>query len=246
MKKYFAYSIILIIFASRLKVCYANNIHFQNNPRSGQSSQKAALSLTQNVEVFIMENSQLQMDFTSVEEEIWKDVVGYVYPYQVSSLGNLKALSKKLYANGKGTRNREYPEKILTPIIGLNGYKKTSFYISKGKNKTVNVHRLVAEAFIPNPDNKPCVNHKNGIKTDNRAVNLEWCTYLENSKHAVLNDLIPFGENSFPSKLTEKQIVEIREKYKPRIYTTYMLGDEYGVSSSLISAIVLRKTWKKV
>ena len=66
-----------------------------------------------------------------------------------------------------------------------NGYVYTSLRVRKGHNKTVYLHRCIAEAFIPNPHNKPCVNHKNGIPSDNRISNLEWCTHSENTRHAV-------------------------------------------------------------
>lgn len=104
---------------------------------------------------------------------------------------------------------------------------------------TYYVHRLVAEKYISNPDNKPCVNHINGIKDDNRVENLEWVTYSENTNHAYDNDLLKLR------KLTFEQITEIRMKYKPFKYTIPTLAKEYGVGKSSIHSILKNKTYKE-
>ena len=120
-----------------------------------------------------------------MEQEIWKDVVGYEGLYQVSNLGNIKSLNRICRQ-----KNRKYCLKEKN--IKLN-YNETGYtYVKLSKNKkqrTLLVHRLVAQAFIPNPENKPTINHKNGKHDCNIVDNLEWATYLENNVHAYKNGL---------------------------------------------------------
>ena len=118
-------------------------------------------------------------------EEIWKPVVGYEGLYQVSSEGRVKSLERKV---PKGYGERTVKERILKLRIGRDGYLKIGLYGSTGKQKWFQVHRLVGEAFIQNPDEKPQINHINEIKTDNRACNLEWCTCKENINHGTHNE----------------------------------------------------------
>lgn len=101
-------------------------------------------------------------------QEIWSDIVGYENMYQISNYGRLKSFKPK--------------EKILSLSPNKNGYIEKQLY-KKGKYKSKKIHRLVAEAFIPNPNNLPEVNHKDGDKTNNCVNNLEWVTTKQNNWH---------------------------------------------------------------
>lgn len=117
-------------------------------------------------------------------KEIWKDVVGYEGLYQVSNLGKIKSLSREYcHGNQYGVRTKKIDEKIMKQQITAFGY--CSVKLSKNKVcKHFQVHRLVAEAFILNPNNYPVVNHKDINKQNNCVDNLEWCTQKYNVLHA--------------------------------------------------------------
>ena len=112
-------------------------------------------------------------------QEIWKSIEGYEGKYEISNLGRVKSLCDK---NG---RKREL---ILKPRVGKQGYLYLNLW-QESEGKAKKIHRLVAEAFCYKPATAECVNHINGVKTDNRAENLEWCTYSYNSKQSYANGL---------------------------------------------------------
>ena len=120
-------------------------------------------------------------------EEIWKDVVGYEGLYQVSNLGRVKSIAHKVRCRGGF---RTLPTKLMSPQTD----KKKNFYYfvrlhKNGVAKSYFVHRLVAVAFIDNPNNLPQINHKDGNKRNNNVNNIEWCTASENSHHAFTTGL---------------------------------------------------------
>ena len=112
-----------------------------------------------------------------MEKEIWKDILGYEGLYKVSNTGKIFSIERH------GTKNR-----ILSSVDNGKGYLRVK--LSKNdKPKSYMLHRIIAEAFIPNLENKKCVNHINGNKKDNRIENLEWCTHSENVNHAIRTGL---------------------------------------------------------
>lgn len=128
-------------------------------------------------------------------KEIWKDIKGYEGLYQISNLGNIKSLERTVYKKvdvlhkkGKSFRYK-VKEKIIKPSYDRKGYQMVR--LSKdGKAHTLKVHRLVAQAFIPNKNNYEQINHINEVKTDNYVENLEWCTAKYNDNYGTRNQRI--------------------------------------------------------
>lgn len=172
-----------------------------------------------------------------MDEEVWKPIEGYEEQYEISSLGNLRSLDRHERMCDGRTRFRR--GRMMSPQVKKNtGYVAANLY-KDGKMKTYLVHRLVAEAFIPNHGHKKEVNHKSGDKTDNSVQNLEWMTSSENTKHSY--DVLG-RRGSCVGRFTPDQIRTIRADTR----SDRLIADEYGVSASLIHQIRERKIYKGV
>ena len=147
--------------------------------------------------------------------ELWKDIKGYEGIYQISNLGNIRSLERITILESENQHkkykaNRHIKCKIKKPTVNKCGYYQTVLY-KKGKKRNVLVHRLVAEAFLPNLNNKPTINHIDGNKLNNKLDNLEWATYTEQLIH--VNSFL--GKKSVISeKCREKRAIQLRKQVK--------------------------------
>lgn len=163
-----------------------------------------------------------------------KDIAGYEGKYAITTDGRVYSHSRVDDA-GRLRKGR-----WLKSNVDGYGYLQVSLF-SEGVGKKHKVHRLVAEAFISNPQLCSQVNHISGIKTNNDVSNLEWVTAQQNILHAFTNGLMSAnGENNGRSKLTMDQVKEIRAC---KSMTKISIAKKYGVSPSTISDIVNNKTW---
>lgn len=165
-----------------------------------------------------------------------KDIEEYEGKYAIAEDGRVWS-----YANEK------HGGKYLNPPHDKDGYVRVTLS-KRSCKRSFHVHRLVAKGFIPNSFNLPQVNHKNGIKTDNRVENLEWCTDAENKKHSALNGLHPFGERQHWAKLSDEKVREILELHNKfgEDFNFSKVGKMFGVDRNAIRGVVRNKTWRHV
>lgn len=167
-----------------------------------------------------------------MEEEIWKPVPGFE-DYLISNYGNIKT------AKNKDRALKDKTTRIMARYVYTQLWRN-------GKSYSKRVHRLVAEAFIPNPKNKSQVNHIDCNKLNNYYGNLEWCTAKENGRHSSINGLVPSGERCKQSQLKKADVIKIRTLYKSGGISQRELSKMYNVCQSTIGYVLRNQTWKKV
>lgn len=176
-------------------------------------------------------------------EEIWKDVVGYEGLYQVSNFGNVKSCQKK-FTNWKGDicNRKEAP---IKQFINRCGYYRATLY-KNGKPRPFTVHRLVATAFIPNPDKLKDINHIDFNKQNNNVKNLEWCSRSYNVKHAIKHNPNILAGIRESSKLSRKPIIQytLDGEFVKEFTSVVQASKELGLSTSHICCVANKKPEK--
>lgn len=170
--------------------------------------------------------------------EIWKDIPGYDSYYQVSNYGRVRSWRNAQHGRRGEPRIRKVHEDD-------NGYY-TITLSDDTVNKSYKVHQVVAKVFIPNPEEKPCINHKDSDRGNNHVDNLEWCTYQENMDHAIKNGRIKRGEKAGRSKLTRNQVLQIRSIYENGWFDKDQIAEAYNMNSEYIMKIIRNQAWKHI
>jgi len=184
-----------------------------------------------------------------IEGEIWKDVVGYEDKYQVSDLG--RVIRKEYIQKAKFTINAEVisydriePAVLVVQHTTVNGYLFVAATVND-KRTNWKVHRLVAQAFIPNPKQKPFVNHINGVKSDNRLSNLEWVTRSENSLHSIIIGAIeqPMLNTKTVISKRESDVLAMWNEALKRPHYKAELARMFNMKVDTVRAIFNREKW---
>ena len=232
-----------------MKKCKTCNSEFvAKNKRKQYCSQKCKWDFENNKSLKKTLEKRKSIIIDDLAGEYWNDVVGYEGIYKVSNLSRLKTVSreKKVLRNGKYV-NIQVVEKLLTGKINSYGYKV--FGLTKNNKYKVNsLHRIVALAFIPHPNNYDTVNHKDGNKLNNCMLNLEWCDNDYNIKHAIALSLKKNhvkGCDVYNAKLSNEEVKYIKRMWALRLSQS-SIGEILGYSHKLIHKVVNNKSYKDV
>ena len=189
--------------------------------------------------------------FIDIKNEVWRPIPKFEGYYEASNMGRIKSLDRTIEKPDKKTGKINYMTrkgKIFKIRFKQNRRYMVIRLCKYGYILNAPVHRVIAMTFIPNPDNKPQVNHINGIKTDNRVENLNWVNNSENVLHAIDSGLMKYavGENHGSALFTEEDVLKIRELHASKKYNMVEIGKMFNTNNSRIYEIVSRKTWKHI
>lgn len=172
-----------------------------------------------------------------MESEVWKPVVGFEEKYMVSNFGRVRTVERDVITPHGGIKH--IPQHILTLQLDSYGYYRINLMTKKNTRKKCTVHRLVAEAFIPNPNNYPIINHKDETRTNNHVSNLEWCDYQYNNTYGTVLER--------RAKKMQKKVEMIDRKTGEilRTFNSIKEAAEYvGINHTCISDVCLHKPQK--
>jgi hypothetical protein len=186
----------------------------------------------------------MEMQSKKIKKETWKKVDGYEN-YEISNYGNLRSLDNVVHFIRIGKPHTVFKKGMLrNKEMCKNGYVRYSLCVGN-KKVQFSAHRLVAKAFIPNPKNKPDINHKDSNRGNNFVGNLEWATEKENIQHALklgrYDHTRKKGEEHHMSVLTKEKVLNIREDRKSLTFRE--IAKKYSISKSTVQQIINKKTW---
>lgn len=182
----------------------------------------------------------------ATQGEQWAAISGWEGIYEISDHGRVRSLARDL--GDRTGRRMPKPERILKHRVNKQGYVAVNLYAVNRPRKTSTIHRLVAGAFIPNPDNLPFVNHKNSDRQCNIYSNLEWCTHAENVAHAKQAGRLTGRPPMFRSekrRLSDDQVREIRSLFAEGM-AERRLAAQFDVGPTAISNIVHGRSYRDV
>ena len=180
--------------------------------------------------------------------EIWKPLRGYEGLYEVSNKGRIKSLPRNYLRKRKGRKDHivKVKGKVLKQCVGTTGYYIIRIRKDK-KCKTKKVHRLIAKTFLPEIKGCNIVNHIDGNRLNNSIENLEWTTHQGNSDNAIERGSIDMkGSKHYFAKLTEQDVIQIRELWRSGNYTQVEIANMFNVGRKNITKIVNRQRWTHI
>lgn len=175
-------------------------------------------------------------------QEVWKKLKGFENYFLISSNGRLIARKRTIVCGQNKKQTKQLKARFLKPFKMNTGYYAVELCVN-GKNTRKLLHRLIAENFITNPENKTIINHIDNKKHNNSLENLEWCTQKENVFHAIK---IGATKWEYLKKLTKKQINKIKKMYNKKTFNQAMIADLFKIDQATVSRIINHKNYKQV